>query len=286
MKIIDRKRCVIGEGPIWNEKENKLYYTNGLDNELRIIDIYTGEKTIRKPDVGCAAYAFTNDNRLIVSRCDGVFILNDDDTTEKLYDTEKYKIQYANDMKVGPDGRIYVGTQSQKRIGVSDKIDGKLYNIDRYGEVKVLIDNISLSNGLEWSMDEKYFYHTDSDTSIIKEYEFDKTNGDILPTGREISVIGVDGFTINKKDEIIAACRGQGHIAVADAKTMKIKKYVDVPTKISASCAFVGNDMEYLAIVTASCNGDLELDKNAGFTFLHKVKAGGRKPFLFSKNKE
>ena len=88
---------------------------------------------------------------------------------EALYDTSKYNILYANDMKVGPDGRIYVGTQSSKRYGVSDKIDGKLYSIDSSGEVRVLLDGLILSNGLEWSMDEKRFYHTDSDTHMIKE---------------------------------------------------------------------------------------------------------------------
>ena len=29
MKILSEKRCNIGEGPIWNEGEGKLYYTNG-----------------------------------------------------------------------------------------------------------------------------------------------------------------------------------------------------------------------------------------------------------------
>ena len=31
-------------------------------------------------------------------------------------------------------------------------------------------------------MDEKYFYHTDSDTNTINEYVFDKVNGDIVFT--------------------------------------------------------------------------------------------------------
>ena len=190
-------------------------------------------------------------------------------------------IVYANDMKVGPDGRIYVGTQSGKRKGVSDKIDGKLFSIDVDGNVRILLDDLRLSNGLEWSMDEKRFYHTDSDTEIIREYFFDKTTGDILFSGREIKVSGVDGFTIDENDNLYVACWGEGHIAVVDTKEMEIIKYIDIPAQIPASCCFAGRDMDLLAVTTASYSADIKADENAGFTIIEKVETRGRKPYLF-----
>ena len=282
MKIISDKRCIIGEGPIWNEFEKKLYYTNGFGNEICILDIYTGKLEVRPVKTGVAAFAFTKDNRLIVSRADdGVFILNKDDTTTPLYDTSKLNIKLANDMKVGPDGRIYVGTQSGKRAGVSDEVDGKLYSIDKNGEVRVLLDNLILSNGLDWSMDEKFFYHTDNPTQTIKEYTFDKKTGNIEFTGRSVEVPGVDGFTIDSDNNILAACWGQSHIAVIDTKTFKIKSYIEVPAIAPASCGYAGENMELLTIVTASFKIDINHDPNAGFTFAHKAKSFGRKPYLF-----
>ena len=281
VKLICKHRCIIGEGPIWNENENILYFTNARGNEICMLDVYTGDLKVRPVEVGVAAFAFTKDNRLIVSRSDGVIILNEDDTTQKLYDTEKNKIQFANDMKIGPDNRIYVGTQSGKRIGVSSEIDGKLYSIDKDGNVRILLDNLILSNGLEWSMDEKYFYHTDSDTKIIKEYAFDKATGDIEFTGRSVQVDGVDGFTVDGDDNILAACWGKGHIAVVDTDEFKIKSYMDVPANIPASCAFAGKNMELLAVVTASYHADINKDPNAGYAFIHKPETYGRKPYLF-----
>lgn len=279
MNIICEKRCVIGEGPIWNEKEQKLYFTNGMGNEICILDISSGKMEIR--DFGCAAFCFDKNNRLIVSTENGVFFLNEDNITSPIYDTEKYNLKYCNDMKVGPDGRIYVGTQCGKRIGVTEQIDGKLYSIDKYGNVCVLLDNLILSNGLEWSMDEKRFYHTDSDTQIIKEYNFDKEKGTITYTGRQVEVAGVDGFTIDQNDFLYVACWGQGHIAVVDTSEMRIVNYIDVPAKIPASCAFAGNDMNSLIVVTATLGADLEKDENAGCTFVKQMKVGGRKPYLF-----
>ena len=282
MKIITEKRCIIGEGPVWNGFEKKLYYTNGMGgNELCIYDVHTNELKIRPLKIGVAGLVFCKDGRLIVSRPDGVFILNDDDRVTALYDREKYNIIFANDMKVGPDGRIYVGTQSVKRKGVSDRIDGKLYSIDKYGNVRTLLDNLCLSNGLEWSMDEKRLYHTDSDTGIIKEYDFDKEKGTIRFTGRQVNVRGVDGFTIDKNDFLYVACWGQGHIAIIDTADMQVKEYIELPAKIPASCGFAGENMEFLAVTTASFTADLNKDKNAGFTFMKKMNVSGRKPYLF-----
>lgn len=280
MKIISQKRCVIGEGPVWNEKEQLLYYTNGFNKEICKYNIVTNSLESVHLERDCAAIAFDKNNRIIVSQSDGVFALNNDGTESEIYDSKKYEIKFANDMKVGPDGRIYVGTQSKKRAGVGNEVDGKLYSIDRNGNVKVLIDKLQLSNGMEWSIDENFFYHTDSDTGIIKEYAFEKISGKIDFTGRQIYVRGVDGFTIDKNNNMYAACWGAGHIAVLDLNSMTIERYIEVPCNIPTSCCFAGKQMNKLVVTTASFGADTENDKNAGFTFIIDG-AEGRKPYLF-----
>lgn len=282
MNLLSDKRCIIGEGPIWNEFDNKLYHINGYGvNEICCINLITGENTVRKLDFGVAAIGFSRKGDMLISCVDGAFVLNDDNTRTPLYDREKYEIKYGNDAKVGPDGRFYVGTQSSKRFGTGDEIDGKLYSIDRKGEVKILLDGLLLSNGFDWSMDEKRFYHADSDTATIKEYIFDKENGEISFTGRQVKVSGVDGFTIDRKDFLYVACWGCGHIAVVDTADMQIKRYIRVPAEIPASCCFAGERMENLIVVTAAFDADLEKDKKAGCTFMCNVKTKGRKPYLF-----
>ena len=281
MKILSQKRCIIGEGPVWNEFDVKLYHVNGYGNEICYIDLETKENIVRKLPFGVAAIGFSKKGEILVSCHDGAFILNADNTRIPLYDSSKYDIKYCNDAKVGPDGRFYVGTQSSKRFGTGDKIDGKLYSIDKNGEVKILLDNLILSNGFDWSMDEKRFYHTDSDTGIIKEYNFDKEKGEIIYTGREVKVYGVDGFTIDQNDFLYVACWGSGHIAVVDTADMQIKSYIDVPAKIPTSCCFGGVHMDEFVVVTASLGSDLSIDKNAGFTFISEIKTKGRKPYLF-----
>lgn len=77
------------------------------------------------------------------------------------------------------------------------------------------------------------------------------------------------------------ACWGQGHIAVIDTKDMQLKKYIEVPANIPASCAFAGENMDKLVVVTASLYADAKIDINAGFTFICDMETKGRKPYLF-----
>ena len=280
--IIRCNKCVIGEGPIWNDFDKKLYFVNSMGpNEICTFDPQSREITAQTYDQGTAAIAFSKEGKMLVSRPNGAFYLAADGTQTPLYDTNKYTLRYCNDAKVGPDGRFYVGTQSEKRLGISDNLNGKLYSIDKNGNVRLLLEGMRLSNGMEWSLDEKFFYHTDSDTGIIKEYAFDKQSGDIEFTGRQINIPCVDGFTINQKGELVIACWGKSHLAIADTKTMTLKEHVKLPISIPTSCGFYGEGMEYLAITTASYKADTAADPDTGYLCVTKMNFGGRKPYLF-----
>ena len=287
MDILSEKRCIIGEGPIWNAEKGLVYFVNGYENEILISDVKTKALTVKKlpaPLTGVAAVAFGKNDDLIVSRDNGVFILRDEEYIP-LYDTEKYPIRWANDMKVGPDGRIYVGTLSEKKRGISDKIDGKFYSIDTNGNVRELLDGIQVSNGMAWSMDEKRFYYTDSDTKIIKEYAFDKSTGDITYTGREVHVPGVDGFTIDEDDRLFVGCWGKGRVSVVDTKKMEILYHVDVPARIPTSCAFAGENMDELVVVSATYGIPENEWGFDGMTFIHRPGAKGKAPYIFDSDK-
>ncbi len=282
MRILCRKKCLIGEGPIWNEKEQKLYFTNGLEKEICSVDFDTGALSVYSTEKSVAAICFDRDNCMIVSGTEGVFRIQDG-IFHPLYDPENFSLRFCNDAKVGPDGCLYVGTQSEKRMGISDAIDGKLYRIEPDGNVQTLLEGLRLSNGMDWSMDEKRFFHTDSDTQMLKEYDFDKDKGTITYTGRSLAVPGIDGFTIDENDFLYIACWGKGCIAVTDSHSMEVVKYIPVPTKIPASCAFAGATLDRLVIVSASINAMHE--ENAGMTFSVRPGSCGRAPYRFGKRR-
>ena len=278
--ILTEKRCVIGESPIWNDCEKMLYFTNGFKHEICFYDFRAEQIHVRTLPFGISAMAFDKQNRLIVSHNNGVHILNADNTLTPLYDTEKYQIKHGGDMKIGPDGAIYVGTVSEKFLGVSDKVDGKLYRISKDGDVKILLDGLSLSNGLDWSMDETKFYHADTGSQLIKEYFFDRNTGKIAFSGRQVRVEGVDGLTMGRDNCLYVSCAWKKYIAVIDTKTLVAKTHIPLQDTFPMSCCFCGENMDILAVTTASDSADISRDKNAGFTILYKMNVQGRKPYL------
>ena len=42
MEILSDKRCIIGEGPIWHDRDKLLYFTNGMEKEFCRLDLQTG----------------------------------------------------------------------------------------------------------------------------------------------------------------------------------------------------------------------------------------------------
>lgn len=283
MKTLNRVRCVIGEGPIY--KDGLLYYTNGMTDNFCIYDFKNDSLLNQKTAVKIAAFAFGQSGNIIISSVDGIYEIEKDGSSTPFLPPES-QILYANDMKAGPDGRIYVGTQSEARLGISEKINGKLFSIDQDKNIKILLADLKLSNGMEWSADLKFFYHTDSDTNIIKEYYFDIDSGNITPTARYAEVLGVDGFTVGYDGCLYCACYGYGHIAVLNTANMQVENYIDLPTEKPSSCCFCGEDMSTLAVTSSSYQSDISKDTAAGFTFLIPTDTSGRKPFLFASERK
>lgn len=281
MKILTQKRCVIGEGPIWCEREKLLYFVNGIENEICTYDPKTETFCSYGQEIGVAAIAFARDGRMLVTRRDGALFLDlSTGKTSPMYD-ESIQINYANDAKVGPDGCFYVGTQSEFRLGISEKIDGKLYRIMPSGKVTVLLDGLILANGMDWSPDERFFYLADTGAKKVREYEFDKQTGALRFTGREVHVSGADGLTIDKNGTIFVASWGKSCIAVVDANTMTLSDTIALPTKAPASCAFFGKEMDQLVITTAAFGIGTEADTSAGYLLIEKMSSSGRLPYYF-----
>ena len=286
MRVLTEKRCYIGEGPIWNEREERLYFTNGKFREICIYDFKTEAVTVQTTPAWASAIAFDGQNRLILSHVKGVHVWDEKDTLLPLYDEEKYKIKHAGDMKVGPDGALYVGAISEKFLGISDKVDGKLYRISQDGEVRILLDGLLLPNGLDWSIDERKFYHVDTGTALLKEYNFDKKTGKITFSGRQLTLEGADGLTIAQDGCLYVSCAWKKYIAVVDGNTFTIKDYIVFTDTFPMSCGFCGKDMDRLAVTTASDTADITQDKKAGFTHCIPMLIKGRVPYRFGEKRE
>ena len=276
MQRMGDKPCFIGEGPVWCKQDAHVYFVNPQEREIGRLCL--GDGTVEWLPVAQAAssIAFTADGRMLVATQNGVFYRESDGALSPVSE-QASAIRYANDGKIGPDGAFYVGTQSSKRIGASDAVDGKLYRIAPNGSVSVLLDGLILSNGLDWSPDGARFYHTDSDTKLLREYTFSK--GAITFTGREVEIDGIDGLTVDADGRIYVACWGFHRIAVMDPVTFTEITQIDTPCTIPTSCCFAGDALQSLVVVSADYDG--VADGVQGYVYRHPMAARGKLPYIF-----
>lgn len=142
--------CINAEGPVWDEDTRTLYF---IDVEAGNIFSYKESALTKisvREKIGTMALC-RNSNRYIVGVWSGIYLL-DPLTGEKtrLCDPESnLPDNRFNDGKADPFGRFLAGTLSMVPY---TEPRAALYSISKDTEVRKLIPNVGLANGLTWRL--------------------------------------------------------------------------------------------------------------------------------------
>jgi sugar lactone lactonase YvrE len=159
--------------------------------------------------------------------------------------------QRMNDGKCDPAGRFWAGTMAlDKRRGA-----GALYRLDADGRVHRMLDEVSISNGLDWSNDGRLMYYVDTPTRSVDVFDFDVATGAIA-NRRSLARVEPDegwpdGLTLDA-DGYIWVALWCGAAVRRYAPDGTLDRVVAVPTTYPTSCAFGGSDLGDLYITTAA----------------------------------
>lgn len=271
-ETIGVRNSVLGEGPVWCSERNCLYYLDITGKKLHTVDWLTKETaTVQLPQMaGCVA--LREKGGLIFAMEDGIY----SDQFELLHQREKIAGMRFNDGKPSPDGDFFVGT-------IDRNGGGKLYRLR--DSLASILENVKISNGLDWSVDEKTMYYCDTATHTVAAFDYD--HGDL---GRRRTVITVpenegnpDGLCIDMEGMLWIALWGGSQVIRVDPDTGKEIDRVKLPVSKVSCPAFAGEHLDELVITTASDGVDLTDEPFAGCTFRIKTKTRGRKPYRFGR---
>ena len=153
VKIACETVAGIGEGAIWDYKFNRLLW---IDTQGSVF-IYTpsdGKNREIKLNKLVGTVVPYQQNSVIVALEDGIYEL--DLETEKLTficQPEKplIKSNKYNDGKCDSKGRLWVGTMDIN----AEQGKGGFYCVKGNGEYQKVLKDVSISNGVCWSLDEK-----------------------------------------------------------------------------------------------------------------------------------
>lgn len=277
--VLDSK-VFLGEGPLWDAENKHLWWINIFAGELYRFDPASGSNEKYEMGQQIGTVVLQESGGVAVALENGFYSFNpDSQELHPIVDPEPNKPgNRFNDGKCDPAGRFWAGTMEK----VEEQATGSLYSLEGNGEWTCRETNISISNGITWTSDQKTMYFIDSPTRQVDAYDYDVATGQISNRRTAIQIpegLGYpDGMSIDADDNLWVAMWSGWCVAKFDPRTGQLLQKVDLPVANVTACAFTGENLDELLITTArKGNTDEELEKqpHAGSLFHAKVDVTG-----------
>jgi sugar lactone lactonase YvrE len=175
-------------------------------------------------------------------------------------------------------------------MSLERKVGGaNLYCMHTDGRIEKKLSDVTISNGLAWSMDGTTMYYIDTQRSTVRAFDYDAGTGNIA---NERVIVEVpeemghpDGMTIDTEGMLwVALFRGAG-VSKWDPLTGKLIEKYDVGAANVTACTFGGPDLSTLYITTArtgTSDADLKRYPHAGGIFAIEPGVKGLPAFEFA----
>ena len=238
-------RCQVGEGPLWDPAEGKLYFVDIRGRQLLRHDPATGGiDTWNLPlQIGCLA--IREAGGAILALEDGFYAFDFASGEVAAFARPDNDGAQFNDGKVDRQGRFVAGTAS----GFSGPPRASLYRLDGQDAVARIASELSVVNGPAWSPDGKTFYLTDSRLGTVFAYDYDIDHGTVS-NRREFFRIGElgggpDGGTVDADGCYWTTAVQAGKI-ICVAPDGRVERVVEVPVPWPSSVMFGGAQLDRL----------------------------------------
>jgi sugar lactone lactonase YvrE len=269
--------AALAEGPLWHPTEQALYWIDITEKQLHRLDPKTQQHKSWEMPALIGAIALHHDGGLIAGLGDNIVKIDlPSATIMPLVDVIQGDTDLRlNDGRCDARGRFWVGVAHATK----DNPRGGLFRYDPDGTLHQMESNITISNGLGWSPDNRVFYYTDSLRHCIYRYDFDLETGTINNRHVFATVANdrePDGLTVDSEGYIWSA-QWNGAQLIRFTPNGEVDQTITLPTPRVTSCGFGGNDMNTLFITTCSRNvGESEaLAAPAGSLFAITLSVGG-----------
>ena len=252
IELVLDARAELGEGPRWDARGQRLLWVDIMSG--RVHAFRPAGAACRNVDVGrpVGALAGAADGSIVLAVAGGFARLDwDSGRTRMLATVEEDRPQNRmNDGACDPAGRFWAGTMALDESAGA----GALYRLDADLTVHTMLTGVTISNGIDWSLDGRRMYYVDSPTRRIDVFDFDPATGTIASRRPFVSVpaeAGVpDGLTVDADGFVWLALWG-GAALRRYAPDGALERTVPLPVSHPTSCAFGGADLDELYVTSA-----------------------------------
>lgn len=268
-----------GEGPLWHEESGTLLWVDIPTGTLFRYDPESRENTtVYQHDGMLGGYTIQADGSLVLF-CDKGRILRliGDDAEIIVPGIDALRDSRFNDVIADPEGRIFAGTMAR-----GDQ-PAQLYRLDPDGSLSLVIDDLTLANGMGFSPDLATFYLTDSDSRRIFRMPYDRDTGElgakeVLVTVPEEGTVP-DGMTVDTDGNIWSA-RWDGSGIYKYTANGDLLGKIRFPVRKVSSVTFGGPGYDIAYVTTAGgTNRSAGEGHTAGSLYRIDLKTTGKPPF-------
>lgn len=279
-------RALVGEGAIWDDQAQVLYWIDIMSSMLYVYD--PAKKKNRaypvSQHVGTVVPRASGGLMLAVANGFATFSLKSQKLTILKDPESNLPGNRFNDGKCDPAGRFWAGTMAYE----NQSNQGSLYRLDPDLRVTKVLGGIAISNGIVWSQDKQTMYYIDSFAYTVRAYDYDLQSGDI---GNERVVISVtddlgvpDGMTMDREGMLWVARFGGSRVERWNPLNGELLDAVLLPASQITSCAFGGKKLDTLFITSAAIGlePDVAAKTHAGSLFAVKPGVTGLPAYRFA----
>ncbi|MFC4060268.1 SMP-30/gluconolactonase/LRE family protein [Planomonospora corallina] len=261
-----------GEGPVWSPRWGGLRWVDMLAGDVMSL---AADGTVTRRHVGDVAAAVRPRRRggAVIGVERGFALEDADGTVTHLPALWRDHGIRMNEGGCDPDGRFHCGSMAyDQRPGA-----GTLYRLAPDGSVAVVLSEVTVSNGLEWSPDGARAYYNDTPTQQIAVFDYDPESG--LTGQRTFVTVPADagrpdGLTVDAQGGVWVALNNGGAVR-RYSPAGALDEVIELPVRKVTACTFGGPHLDELFITTSRENLEPGQDPLAGSLFRARADVAG-----------
>jgi sugar lactone lactonase YvrE len=250
VKHLFAAQSIIGEGPLWNEEEQALYWVDISGQKINRMWPDTGKHETFDVDDQVGVIAFREGGGVVAACVKGFAFWEVGSKKLEFFDDPEAGNPGSrfNDGKVDRRGRFWAGTMTPEGAVSA------LYRLDKDRSIHKMDTGITISNGIGWSLDNKVMYFADSMKYVIYAYDYDIETGGITNRRDYVKVAeeyGIpDGLTVDSEGYVWCAFYAGSKVTRFDPDG-NIDLEVIMPVTQPTSCIFGGKNYDQLYVTSA-----------------------------------
>ena len=281
-ELVCDARAELGEGPLWDDRTGELVWVDIMQGVVHRFDPVTGSDRSFEVGRSVGTVVPRASGGYVLATRDGFAAADDDGIVSALAEVESDRDEMRmNDGACDSRGRFWAGTMHLDCTTCA----GTLYRLDADGSVTPMLRDVTISNGIGWSLDDGVMYFVDTGTPHVDAFDYDPESGAISGRRRlatiEAGAGTPDGITVD----------AEGCVWVALWDGWAVRRYgpdgthlgtIDVPAARVTKPAFGGPALTDLYITTAAAEKPDPRQPNAGGVFRARPGVAGLPAHAFA----